>query len=69
MDLAASGEKEQLKKLFTWRVYLYLIAMVILAVLGIIVQFILKKKEDEAKKQKEMEKGNDDDEKQNLLNK
>ena len=69
MDLADSGEKEQLKKLFTWRVYLYLSSMVILAVLGMIVQFKLKKKEDEAKKQKEMEKGNDDEEKQNLLNK
>ena len=65
MDLASSGEKEQLKKLFTWRVYLYLASMVILAVLGVFVQILLKKREDAVKKNKGP--GYDDDEKQNLL--
>lgn len=43
MDLKAQGEDEQLKKLFTWRVYVYLVFIVIACALSIYVQILIKK--------------------------
>ena len=41
MDLRGEGETEQLKELLTWRVYVYLAAIVVATVLAIIAQYRL----------------------------
>lgn len=52
IDLKERGETDQLKKILTWRVYVYLAFIVITCGLSIYVQFKLKKKnKDEEKKE------------------
>lgn len=51
MDLKAQGEDEQLKELFTWRVYVYLVFIVIACGLSIYIQFLIKKSTKESKEE------------------
>jgi len=43
MDYISEGEWDSVDKLFTWKVYLYLVSWVILLIIGIIVQFKINK--------------------------
>ena len=49
MDLTTKGEKEQLKELLTWEVYVYLAAMLVLCVISIILQYKFNKDDDDDK--------------------
>lgn len=68
IDLGKADEEDQIKKLVTWKFYLYLAVIAILAGLGIFVQILLKKREDaKEKKKKETRLMNADEEGQALL--
>ena len=56
MDLNREGESEQLKKLLTWQVYVYLSAMVVVAGLSIFAQYKFFKDDDEEEKDKDNKK-------------
>ena len=52
MDLRGKGETEQLSELLTWKVYVYLAAMVITTVLAIIAQYKFFKEKDDDNEEK-----------------
>ena len=49
IDLIEKKEYESIKKLITWKVYVYLAAIVICFIIGLITQFRMKKKDEEEK--------------------
>ena len=51
IDLKAQGEDEQLRKLFTWRVYVYLVSIVIACGLSIYIQILIRKATKESKEE------------------
>ena len=51
IDLKAQGEDEQLKELLTWRVYVYLVFIVITCGLSIYVQILIRKSTKESKEE------------------